>query len=196
MRIEPVAYLEWTKLHKRGRIHLSPSGIPDRTLQELGFDSAELKIAGVNPYGYAELLGALSARYGVPEDNIFTTVGVSLAIFMVCAALLDPGDRILVEKPAYEPLLAAPRLLGPDIVRLERRFEDGYGIDFDRYQRALAGRPKLVVLRNLHNPSGVRRRFFEEPRHFRLGFGGSAGVLAEGLGNISRALAGFKWCVT
>ena len=156
MQIDPVAYLEWAKLHKRRRINLSPSGTADRTFDELGFDPALLKITGPNAYGHPDLLGALGSRYGVPEDNVFTMAGASQAIFMVCAALLGKGDRVLVEKPAYEPLLSLPRLLGAEVVRLERRFDEGYGVDPVRYSDALACRPKLVVLTNLHNPSGVR----------------------------------------
>jgi aspartate/methionine/tyrosine aminotransferase len=156
MHIEPIAYMEWAKLHKRRRINLSPSGMPERTLADLGLDPESLKLGGVNPYGHPELISALAARYRVPEKNILTTAGASQAIFMVCAALVDPGDRLLVEKPAYEPLLAVPRMLGAEILRLERRYEDGFGIDLDRYRQALASRPRLVVLTNLHTPSGVR----------------------------------------
>jgi hypothetical protein len=75
---------------------------------------------------------------------------------MICAALLQAGDRVLVERPAYEPLLAVPRLLGAEILRLERRFEEAYDIDLESYRRALALRPKLVILTDLHNPSGVK----------------------------------------
>lgn len=156
MHIEPVAYMEWAKLHRKRRVNLSRSGLADRTLADLGLDAAGLKITGANPYGHPDLLAALSARYRVPEDNILTMAGASQAIFMVAAALLGQGDRILVEKPAYEPLVAVPRLLGAEVIRLERRFEDGFQIDFDAYHRALAAGPKLIVLTNLHNPSGVR----------------------------------------
>lgn len=156
MRIEPVAYMEWAKLHPKKGINLSRSGIADRSLAELGLDTSSLKLTGASAYGYPELVSLLSERYGVPESSVFTTLGASQAVFMVCAALLDTGDNVLVEKPAYEQLVAVPRLLGANVVRLERRYEDGYAIDLDRYRRALAVRPRLVVLTNLHNPSGVR----------------------------------------
>jgi aspartate/methionine/tyrosine aminotransferase len=156
MRVEPIAYMEWAKLHHKAKINLSRSALADRSLAELGLDLAELDINGENAYGYPPLVNALSSRFGVLERNIFTTGGASQAIFMVCAALLEPGDRVLVEKPAYEPLLAAPRFFRAEIRRIERRIEEGYGIDLDRFRVALAAGPKLVLLTNLHNPSGVR----------------------------------------
>ena len=61
-------------------------------------------------------------------------------IFFACAALLDPGTRVLVEKPAYEPLLSCARALGADILRFERRFENRYRIDPDDFEAALPAR--------------------------------------------------------
>jgi aspartate/methionine/tyrosine aminotransferase len=158
MRIEPLEYMEWAKLHPRAKINLSRSGRADKSMADLGVDRAVLEVNGASPYGHPALQAALGRRYNVPETSIFTTGGASQAIFMVCAALLEAGDRVLVEKPAYEPLLAVPRLLRAEILRLERRFEDGYRIDVEGLRRALALRPKLVILTNLHNPSGVRLR--------------------------------------
>jgi aspartate/methionine/tyrosine aminotransferase len=155
MRIEPIEYMEWAKLHPRAKINLSRSGRTDRSLADLRVDLTALEVNGVSPYGQPALLAALGRRYNVPEASILTTGGASQAIFMVCAALLEAGDRVLVERPAYEPLLAVPRLLGAEILRLERRYEEGYRIDFDRLHRALELRPKLILLTDLHNPSGV-----------------------------------------
>jgi hypothetical protein len=60
----------------------------------------------------------------------------------------------VVEKPAYEQFLAVPRALGAEIVRLERRYEDGFRWNEDRLEEALRTKPRLLVLSNLHNPSG------------------------------------------
>jgi aspartate/methionine/tyrosine aminotransferase len=156
MRIEPIAYMEWAKLHPRGKINLSRSGMADKSLADLCPDPTRLELNGNNTCGHPALIEALSLRYGVPEKNIFTTGGASQAIFMVCAALLEPGDKVLIEKPAYEPLLSVPRLLRAEILRLERRYEDAYAINLDGFRQALALGPKLVLLTNLHNPSGVK----------------------------------------
>ncbi len=73
----------------------------------------------------------------------------------MCAALLRPGDDVLIEQPAYDPLLAVPALLGANVIRFERRFEEGFRLDLDRVAAALTPRTRLIVLTNPHNPTGV-----------------------------------------
>ncbi len=44
------------------------------------------------------------------------------------AALVQPGDEVLIERPTYEPLLAVASYLGATIKRFDRRFEDDFKI--------------------------------------------------------------------
>ena len=67
----------------------------------------------------APLVEAIAARYGVLPAR-HDRAGPSGANFLVCAALLEPGDDVLVERPGYDPLLGAPRLLGARVVRFDR----------------------------------------------------------------------------
>ena len=155
MRFSSVRYLEWTKTLGGCRINLCPSSIDKVSLSSLSLDLSGLEISGPNQYGYAPLLRALAARHGARPGNVVTTLGTAQALFLACAAVLDPGDRVLVERPAYEPLCAVPRALGAEVFRFERRFEDGYAVDLTSFHRALERRPRLVLLTNLHNPSGA-----------------------------------------
>ena len=67
-----------------------------------------------------------------------------------------PGDEVLIEQPTYELLVSAARYLGADVRRFPRRFADGWAIDPDAVERAMTPRTRLVVVTNLHNPTGVR----------------------------------------
>jgi aspartate/methionine/tyrosine aminotransferase len=69
------------------------------------------------------------------------------------AALIKPGDEVLFEHPAYEPMLALARYLGADVKRFSRRFEDNFQPE-DLYDR-VTPKTRLIVITNLHNPSGV-----------------------------------------
>src|SRR5206468_6890190 len=40
--------------------------------------------------------------------------------------------------------------------RMDRRFEDRYAIDLDRFASLISTRTRLAVVTNLHNPSGAR----------------------------------------
>jgi aspartate/methionine/tyrosine aminotransferase len=155
MEFEPVRYMEWAKLKSRAAVSLNRSGAADWSLGDLGLSLEGLEINGDNPYGYPPLLEAIAARYGAKSENVVLTVGASQGIFFACAVLVDRGDRVLIEKPAYEPLLSCARAVGADILRIERRFENRYQIDPDEFKAALALRPKLVILTNAHNPTGA-----------------------------------------
>ena len=63
--------------------------------------------SGRNDNGYAPLLEAIAGTYGVRPAQVTTAQGTSGANFLVCAALLEPGDDVLVEAPGYDPLLGA-----------------------------------------------------------------------------------------
>ncbi len=143
------------KTKSRTKINLSRSGVEDVSLKDLKIDFSELDIQGENVHGYPPLLEELASRYGVSEKNVVTTLGASHAIFIICAALLTRGDEILIEKPAYEPLLAVPRALGATIRRFDRSFENGYQLELEQIESLITEKTKLLVLTNLHNPSGV-----------------------------------------
>ena len=42
-----------------------------------------------------------------------------------CLALLQPGDDALIETPAYDPLIAAARAAGANVVHFERSWDEG-----------------------------------------------------------------------
>jgi len=147
--------MEWMKTKSGTKINLSRSGVESVSLKDLEINFSELDIQGNNVHGYPPLLQALASRYGVSENNVVTTLGASHAIFIIGAALLARGDEVLIERPAYEPLLAVPRALGASIRRFDRSFQDGYQLDLRQIESLITEKTKLLVLTNLHNPSGV-----------------------------------------
>ena len=156
MEFESIRYMEWFKSRPRVRYDLCRSGVESVPLAEFGLDWSGMELTGENFYGYVPLLREIAGRFGVKEENVVCTLGTSQALFLACAALISPGDRVLVEKPAYEPLVAVPRVFGAEVVRFERRYEEAFGVDIDDLEKKLAVRTRLVILTNLHNPSGSR----------------------------------------
>jgi aspartate/methionine/tyrosine aminotransferase len=71
------------------------------------------------------------------------------------AAVLEPGDEILIEHPTYELLISTALYLGADIKRFTRSVELGFSIDLEEVARQVSSRTKLIVLTNLHNPSSA-----------------------------------------
>ena len=146
-------YLRWAKRRPHPANDLARSDVIALALDDLSGARAALELTGRNDDGYPPLVELIAARYGVSTDRVATATGTSGANFLACAALVRPGDDVLVEQPGYDPLFAAPRMLGANIVRFERRFEDGYRLDPDRVAAALTPRTRLIIVTNLHNPT-------------------------------------------
>ena len=148
-------YMDWARHRPAPEVDLAGSNLLGCRLEDLPGAREALEIAGESPDGYAPLVEAIARRYGVAPDRVATAGGCSGANFLTCAALLDAGDHVLIEKPAYDPLIAAARMVGAEVTFFERRFEEGYAIDPARIAAALTPRTRLVILSSPHNPSGV-----------------------------------------
>jgi hypothetical protein len=147
--------MQWAKTESRARFNLATSGVGPFPLHEMPFDFASLEINGDNTYGYAPLKNAIARKHSVEPDCIFTTEGTSMANYLALATLLEAGDEVLIEQPAYGLLLDAAAYIGASIKRFPRAEESGWALDPAAIQRALSPKTKLIVVTNLHNPSSV-----------------------------------------
>jgi aspartate/methionine/tyrosine aminotransferase len=154
MRVES-PYVRWSKAQPPAAFDLSTSSVLPCTFDDLPLSRDTLSLTGRNEDGFPPLLEAIADRYGVSVDRVATATGSSGANFFTCAALLQPGDEVLVERPGYDPLLAVPALLHARIARFDRVSGDGFAIDPDRVRRALTPRTRLIALTVPHNPTGA-----------------------------------------
>lgn len=106
--------------------------------------------AAGNPY----VVAALSRTYAVQPAQILCTTGATGAMALLYRALVQPGDHVLVETPGFDLLGILAREQGAQVSTFLRP-GDGFAIDLDRIAAALTPRTRLVVLTNLHNPSGL-----------------------------------------
>ena len=148
-------YMHWAKTSSRARFNLATSGLANMKLQDLKVSLEDLEITGDTGYGYAPLIEALAARYRVETNCVVTAFGTSFANHLAMAALINPGDEILFESPAYEPMLATAYYLGARVNRCQRIFENGFRLTAAEIERHLTPHTKLIVITNLHNPTGT-----------------------------------------
>jgi aspartate/methionine/tyrosine aminotransferase len=148
-------YMEWAKLHSAAKYNLATSGVMNYPLAELPVRIEDLEITGPDAYGYVPLIERLARYNHVPDDCVVTSAGTSLANHIAMAAAFDPGDDVLIEHPTYELLESTALYLGARLRRFERRFEDGFRIDPAEVERQITPQTKLIVITNLHNPSGA-----------------------------------------
>lgn len=154
----PAPYMRWAKTRPHVTFDLASSGlVPVTTAELLGDARARdaFEISGPSDEGYVPLRDALGARYGMPADCVSIASGASGANFLACLALLQPGDDALIETPAYDPLIAAARAAGANVVHFARSWAKGFALDPYVVRTALTPATKLIVLSNAHNPSGA-----------------------------------------
>ncbi len=156
MTYSKVPYLEWAHLKPTVEFNLSGSSVGITEPGQVNFCFEGIPFSGPNQYGYRPLLNAIAARYGMDPGNIATASGTSMANFLVCATLIQSGDEVIVERPCYGPMLNLPHALGARVKRIERRFENAFQIDVAELRRLANRKTRLILLTDLHNPSGVK----------------------------------------
>lgn len=156
MPVRESTYLSWLKSLPAVRYDLASSGVRACPVELLAPEPEDWALAGPNAYGWPPLLERIATRYGVTSDRVVPALATSGANHLVYAAVLcNPGDHVLVERPGYEPLVALGEYFGATVNRFERRPEDGYRLDPDAVRRAMTPRTRLIVVTNLHNPTGA-----------------------------------------
>jgi len=154
-KVRESEYLEWARSHGNIKYSLALSGVPPVDVNLLSPSVDDFTMLADNEYGWPPLLERIAHRYGVETKNVVLAHGTSMANHLACAALLETGDHVLIERPVYDPLVAVPRYLGCEIGFFERLEEDAYALDVTRVEAAATPRTRLVILSNLHNPTGA-----------------------------------------
>lgn len=148
-------YLFWAKSRTPAPIDLAGSNLLHCSMDDLPGAREALEITAANDNGYPPVVEAIARHYSVATERIVTATGCSGANFIAAAALLAAGDDVLIERPAYDPLIGACRLMGANVRRFDRAFDRGFAIDPDEVKRQLTPRTRLIIVTTPHNPSGV-----------------------------------------
>src|SRR5215472_6113588 len=147
-------YMEFAKLRSAAKYNLATSGMMNYPLSELPVKIEDLEINGTGPYGFAPLVERIARYNNVGPECVVTAAGTSFANHLAMAATFDPGDEVLIEHPTYELLESTALYLGADLSRFERRFEERFRLDPNEVERHISPRTRLIIVTNLHNPSG------------------------------------------
>ncbi|HEX5101003.1 MAG TPA: methionine aminotransferase [Polyangiaceae bacterium] len=150
---------------EHGAVNLG-QGFPD-------FDPPEsLKLAlarhvasGKNQYAPMAGVPALRERIAVelersygrrvdPDRELTITSGATEAIFDAIAAVVRPGDEVIVLDPAYDSYEPAVLLQGGRAVHVPLH-APSFSVDWQRVADALTARTRLIVVNFPHNPSGA-----------------------------------------
>jgi aspartate/methionine/tyrosine aminotransferase len=115
---------------------------------------------------YTHSLGMLELReeicayyqrtYGVAvdPDQVIVTSGSSPAIFMTFAALLDPGDEVIISDPHYACYPNFINFVDGKTVTVPVYEEDGFQYRPESIEEKLSERTKAVFINSPSNPTG------------------------------------------
>jgi aspartate/methionine/tyrosine aminotransferase len=149
MRAMQSEYMHWAKTRAPVRYNLGSSEVPHVRMDRWEIETAALELDGMSYYRYPPLRAAIAVKCGVTPDRVVMADGTSMANMLAMAALIAPGDKVAIETPAYEPMVAAAEHLGAEVRRFARA-----GPAFDLDPGAIPRGCRLIILTNLHNPTG------------------------------------------
>ncbi len=112
--------------------------------------------AGLKPL--REAIAEDIRRYsGVEVDwsEVMVTNGAKQAVFQAFAALLDPGDEVLLPSPHWVTYPAGIDLAGGVTVSVPSRIEDGFKVDVASLEAAKTERTRMLVFVSPSNPTGA-----------------------------------------
>ncbi|GIV37421.1 MAG: aminotransferase [Cyclobacteriaceae bacterium] len=102
----------------------------------------------------ADVLEKTYGRPFNPETEITITAGATQALFSAIAAVVQPGDEVIVFDPSYDSYNPAIRLNGGIPVHIPLQYPS-FTINWDEVEHHLSPRTRLIMINTPHNPSGA-----------------------------------------
>lgn len=100
------------------------------------------------------------SKYGVkieyPEKQIVITSGGGPAIFHILAAIVNPGDEIIIFDPTYQGYINPIKYFGGTVIRAKmKKNEEGYfRPDIEHLKNVITNKTKALIICNPDNPTG------------------------------------------
>jgi aspartate/methionine/tyrosine aminotransferase len=93
--------------------------------------------------------------YEVSPGQVLVTNGGKQAVYEAFAAILDPGDELLLPAPYWTTYPEAARLAGGVAVEVFAGLDQGYKVTVDQLEAARTPRTKAVLFCSPSNPTGA-----------------------------------------
>jgi aspartate aminotransferase len=90
---------------------------------------------------------------GAPDEILMTTGGIH-ALYILCHALLEPGDEVIVPDPEWPPAMGNIKLARGVVVPCPLREHLGWRFDLDQLEAAISPKTRAIYVNSPHNPTG------------------------------------------
>src|SRR6476659_5534113 len=97
---------------------------------------------------------ALYGRKVNADSEVTVTSGATEALFAAIAAVVRPGDEVIVLDPCYDSYEPAIELNGGRAVHVPLDPHD-FSPDWQRVRDAISPRTRMIMVNSPHNPSGA-----------------------------------------
>ena len=117
----------------------------------------ELRHGYTESSGSPELRGLIAGTYErIGPEQVLVCSGAEEAIFLHMNALLEPGDRVVLQTPCYQSLGEVARTLGAEVIAwpLDETGQ-AWEPDWERLFELLTPQTRLLVINFPHNPTGA-----------------------------------------
>ena len=121
-----------------------------------GSELSDLRLGYTESQGDPALRATIAGFYSaIDSDGLVVTNAPEEAIFLVMMALLNPGDRVVVQTPCYQSLFELAVYRGCD-VRVWPMVETGEGwqMDLELLADLTTEDTRLLIINVPHNPTG------------------------------------------
>ncbi|MBX3725553.1 MAG: pyridoxal phosphate-dependent aminotransferase [Xanthomonadales bacterium] len=89
-----------------------------------------------------------------PEAEITVTSGATEALYAAFAAVLQPGDEVILLDPCYDSYAPAVELNGGRCVRIPLRLPD-FAVDWQQVADSVTAKTRMLLVNSPHNPAGA-----------------------------------------
>jgi aspartate/methionine/tyrosine aminotransferase len=159
MEIQRELLGDWFILGSQSGWQYSLTGVgrPPLSLADLGeIDPATSLDWGGNYYGPPLLKERIiqAQKYQLRPDDLFLTNGTYEANYVAVMGLINAGDEVIVESPAWTQVGLLCRALGANVKVLQLREEQGWLPDPDELASLMTSKTRMVYLNHPNNPTG------------------------------------------
>lgn len=112
-------------------------------------------------YRYSPAAGLVPLRKAIAErtggidwTQVLVTNGGKQAVFQACAAIINPGDEVLLPSPYWTTYPETIQLAGGVTVPVEGTFENGYKVTVEQLEAARTDRTIALIYCSPSNPTG------------------------------------------
>jgi aspartate/methionine/tyrosine aminotransferase len=115
----------------------------------------ELKLGYTESQGDSELREQISSLYNsMDKENVIVFAGAEEGIFIFINTLLDKGDHVIVQYPAYQSLYEVCNANEIEVSLWNMREEQGWSLDIKKLESLIQNNTKAIIINSPHNPTG------------------------------------------